>query len=150
MSSLAHQTLVEHQIIAHVKDALRLTLETKTATVSMPRKLSIVRFMCDSFERHLERLLDLEEDGGYMSLVRERKPQLYEEVVALRAEHGRFRDEVKQIQQSLHALGDADEERFGGQCHRLHDLLERLEEHDAKEIGILEQVLLGDESAAST
>lgn len=146
MTTLAHQTLVEHQILEHVKDALRLTLETKITSVTLPRKLSTVRFMAESFERHVERLLALEEDGGYLTLVRDRRPALYDQVIALRGEHGEFRSTLAQIVQGLNGIGASsqdDEERFHGLCHKLHDLLTRLDEHDAREIELLEQVLIG-------
>ena len=142
MTSLAHQTLVEHQILEHVKDALRLTLEMKISSASLARKLSSVRFMAQSFERHLDRLLDLEEDGGYMEMVRERRPQLTDEAARLRHEHAELRELLASIQQGLEGLADDDEERFHGVCHKLHDLLDRLDEHDAQEINLLEQVLI--------
>jgi hypothetical protein len=140
MSTLAHQTLVEHQILAHVKDALRLTLETKVTSVSFERKLSSVHFMSESFHRHLERLLALEEDGGYLDLVRQNRPELLDRVVALRAEHAEFRHSLRQILQGLEA--SADDESFHGICHKLRDLLDRLDRHDAQEIDLLEQVLI--------
>src|ERR1700679_364526 len=118
MTSLAHQTLVEHQILEHVKDALRLTLEMKTSSTSLARKLSSVRFMAQSFERHLDRLFDLEEDGGYMDMVRERRPQLIDEATRLRHEHAELRGLLASIQQGLEALTDDDESRFHGVCHK--------------------------------
>lgn len=142
MTSLAHQTLVEHQILEHVKDALRLTLEMKATAGSLSRKLSSVRFMTQSFGRHLERLLSLEEDGGYMDLVRERRPQLVDEAARLRQEHAELRELLANISRGLEALADDDDERFNGLCHKLHDLLDRLDEHDAKEVSLLEEVLL--------
>ena len=47
MTSLAHQTLVEHQILEHIKDALRLTLEMKASPTSLSRKFGSVQFMAD-------------------------------------------------------------------------------------------------------
>jgi hypothetical protein len=147
MSSLAHQTLVEHQILEHVKDALRLTLEMKASASSLSRKLSSVRFMTQSFQRHLERLFDLEEDGGYMDLVQQRRPELFNEAARLRHEHAEFRQLLGQIapalgQMSVDPVGQVEEERFNSICHKLHDLLDRLDEHEAKEIDLLEQVLI--------
>ncbi|HEX4149242.1 MAG TPA: hypothetical protein VHY20_09655 [Pirellulales bacterium] len=153
MSSLAHQTLVEHQILEHVKDALRLTLEMKVTSTSLSRKLSSVRFMAQSFQRHLDRLLNMEEDGGYMDLVRQRRPHLFEVASQLRSEHIEFRQRLSQLVQGLDQLdaepsSAADEERFNGVCFKLHDLVERLDEHEAKEIDLLEQVLIDPVSPA--
>jgi len=161
MTSLAHQTLVEHQILEHVKDALRLTLEMKASSASLGRKLSSVRFMTQSFQRHLDRLLDLEEDGGYMDLVQQRRPQLFDEAIRLRSEHAEFRQLLNHILQGFEpgdhesggsppsqramaagAMNVVDEARFHGVCYKLHDLLDRLGEHEAREIGLLEQVLI--------
>ncbi|HEY5314412.1 MAG TPA: hemerythrin domain-containing protein [Pirellulales bacterium] len=149
MTSLAHQTLVEHQILEYVKDALRLTLEMKVSSTSLARKLSSVRFMAQSFQRHLDRLLDLEEDGGYMEMVRGRRPELIDEAARLRHEHGELRERLAGIQLGLAGLADNDDERFHGVCYKLRDLLDRLDEHDAREINLLEQVLIDPASPLS-
>jgi len=45
MTTLAHETLVEHQIMEHIKDALRLTLDARAWPAAQGRKLASVRFM---------------------------------------------------------------------------------------------------------
>ena len=88
-----------------------------------------------------------------MDLVHRRRPQLFDETTRLRSEHVEFRQLLRHILQALDEMGNAqatgvvEEERFYGICHKLHDLLDRLDEHDAKEISLLEQVLI--DAAAS-
>jgi hypothetical protein len=142
MTTLAHETLVEHQIMEHIKDALRLTLDAKAWPTAQGHKLASVRFMADSFERHFLRLLDLEEKGGYMAVECERAPQLSPQITALRAEHAEFRQQLDETLQALRSLAGDEEERFEGLCRKLRSLLERIDAHDAKEVELLEQLLL--------
>ena len=142
MTMLAHETLIEHQIMEHIKEALRLALDARGWPSALGRKLASVRFMADSFERHFLRLLDLEEDGGYMLAECERAPQLSAQVTALREEHTEFRQELDQTLQALRLQAGDDEGRFEGLCRTLQSLLERIDVHDAKEVELLEQLLL--------
>ncbi len=153
MTSLAHATLVEHQIMEHIKDALRLTLEGRVGPTAQGRKLESVRFMADSFERHFQRLICLEEEGGYILAECDREPHLADLVVSLRDEHAEFRQELDQTLKAIHslgeggALGEGEAGQFNGQhfdslCQALRNLLDRIDAHDAKEVELLEQVLL--------
>jgi hemerythrin-like domain-containing protein len=148
MTSLAHQTLIEHQMLDHVKDALRVTLQSNVSLVTLASKLSSVQFMAQSFERHLARLFALEEEGGYLAMVRERRPELYERVVALRKEHAEFRAALENILHGFDALGNEDQQAFHVLCDSLTALLERIDAHDAREVELLEQVLIDRSSSA--
>jgi hypothetical protein len=75
-SSTASIACMEHQILEHVKQALRVTINWEAPVVSMPRKLSSLQFTIKSFKRHLERVISIEEEGGYMHEVVDAKPYL--------------------------------------------------------------------------
>ncbi len=60
----ANQCWIEHQALTHIKEALRITLRWDIPSIGVPRKLSSVSFMLDSFQRHLDRLMKLEEEEG--------------------------------------------------------------------------------------
>jgi hypothetical protein len=143
MTTLAHATLVEHQIMEHIKAALRLTLDAKSWPAAQGHKLAGVRFMTDSFGRHFQRLIDLEEEGGYLLAECEREPALSVQITALREEHAELRRQLDQALQALHSLADdEDDERFDGLCRALQHLLSQIDSHDAREVELLQQVLL--------
>ena len=70
-----------------------------------------------SFGRHMQRLFDLEEDGGYMLIVGELKPHLTERAIVLRREHDEFRGGFKRIQPAIEMLKPDDWQRTGYSCH---------------------------------
>jgi hypothetical protein len=136
---------VEHKILEHVKAALRLTLDWNVPAVGLPRKLSSVRFTLKSFERHLRRLMKLEESGGYMIIVGEHKPNMQEQADLLLADHEYFRTTLSTVVPALDALGEKDEAEFQATCEEIKGLLDRVDEHDRKEVELLQETLLSDE-----
>ena len=64
-NDIAQQTVVEDGILKLLVEGLRSALAWKV-TNDFSRKLSSVRFITQSFQRHLERLMALEEYDGYM------------------------------------------------------------------------------------
>jgi hypothetical protein len=136
---------MEHQILGHIKQALRVTLDWKAPVVSMPRKLSSVRFTMKSFQRHLERTMKLEEVGGYLSVVADSKPNLYERVNMLVGDHDRFRCQLCEVMPLLESVSQWNEDAFDEVCNRLRALLDEVDLHDAAEIELLQESLLMDE-----
>src|SRR5690606_19617227 len=88
----AAASCMEHQILDHVKQALRVTLQWKAPAFGLSRKISSVQFTTKSFMRHLQRMMDLEEDEGYMDAVRQQKPNLEPRVQRLQQQHDEFRE----------------------------------------------------------
>jgi hypothetical protein len=142
--SIAEQVLMEQQTLKHIREALRVTLNWELARVGLSRKISSVGFTAKSFQRHLERVLSLEEDGGYMEVVRDEMPNWYCKVETLRADHDRFRHQMQRIIKQFHDLATNDEVWFNGLCCELKQLLEDLEEHERHETDLLQDVLLVD------
>src|SRR5260370_35079482 len=79
---LAQQTLVENGMLMLIREGLRNTLAWSVQDAGIPRKLSTLRFITQSFQRHLERVLALEEHDGYMDLVLHESPRLCNTVTA--------------------------------------------------------------------
>ena len=92
--SVASTSLIEHQVLNHVKQALRVILDWDAPEVSLPRKLSSLQFTFKSFSRHLERVMSIEEDGGYLDDVVAARPNLESRIIALNSDHLRFRTRV--------------------------------------------------------
>ena len=132
---------MEHQILEHVKQALRVTLDWQAPVVSMPRKLSSVQFTAKSFQRHLERLMCIEEEGGYMREVLDVQPNLQNRIERLATDHARFRAGICELVPHLDSLNEWDEARFEELSNHLRALLDDVDRHDAQEVELLEESL---------
>ena len=91
----AQASCLEHQILDHVKQALRVTLQWKAPAFGLSRKISSVQFTTKSFMRHLERMMELEEVEGYMDAVRQQKPNMEQRVERLERQHEEFRELIR-------------------------------------------------------
>ena len=143
--SQANAAWMEHRVLHHVKQALRVTLDWKVPSVGLPRKLSSVQFTLQSFQRHLERKMSLEEQDGYMVMVAEMKPNMHFRVERLEREHDTFRSTMRHLLPVVEALNEYQSEEFEHVCDEIATLLERIDHHDAEEIELLQEALLMDE-----
>ena len=143
--SQANVAWMEHQILDHVKEALRVTLSWQVPTVGLSRKLSSVQFTLKSFQRHLERLMDIEEQDGYMDLVAETKPHLSSRVERLEHDHDQFRREIRHLLPTVESLTEYSEDEIEAVCDEIVALLEDVDRHDKEEIELLQETLLFDE-----
>ncbi len=141
---IQQQVIIEHQTMAHVVSALRTTIGWESKGPDFSRKLSSLQFVCESFERHLVRLLELEETDGYMSVVLDSCPEMSERVRVLHDEHSEFRREVRDILSRLNAVSSTDHKTFGAISDELVGLLDRLDQHQHNEITVLQEALLQD------
>jgi hypothetical protein len=139
------QILIEQEILAHVVSALRTTMGWHTQGSDVSRKLSSLRFVNDSFRRHLKRLLQLEQSEGYLVVVLESRPELSEEVRALREQHVQFRKTVRDIAARLKRVAPNEVPEFNKICDDLTALVNELEAHHLKEADLLQEALLRDE-----
>lgn len=135
---LAQQTAVEHTLLQYLMEGLRTTIAWQQQGDGVARKLSTLRFIGQSFQRHLERLLALEECDGYMDLVLQRSPQLRKTVDALREEHEFLRRSVRRIVLRLEQMS-GDPLPFRAVCAKLIVLLDKLDEHDRKETSLIQE-----------
>lgn len=131
---------LEHQILQHVKDALRVTIDWQAPAVSLPRKISSVRFTLKSFNRHIERLMALEEEGGYLSAVVEEKPHLQERVDKLAGDHDRLRARIRRIVPMLDELQEWQDADFERACEEIRKLLHEVDKHDQAEVDLLQEL----------
>jgi hypothetical protein len=136
---IAQQTLLEQGMLYHLTDALRSVIDWKLHGADLSRKLSTLRFIAQSFQRHLERVMALEEYDGYMDMVGRLSPHLGKEVDALRQEHDTFRKAVPRIVARLERISLTDHTTMGIVCGELLVLLEGLEGHNRKEADLLQE-----------
>ena len=142
---IAEQTKVEQELLRHVMEGLRLSTTWQVRGPDASRKLSTLRFVTGSFQRHLERLLALEEYDGFMDKVLVCAPHLGRATAALRGEHDGFRSEARRVVQQLERLPATDPaalEKVGG---ALVALLGRIEGHNRREMALLLEAFGRDE-----
>ncbi len=144
--TLAEQAQIEDQALHHVMLALKTALAWQVSESGVGRKLSSVRFMAQSLERHLRRLMALEEDGGYLAVVTETKPCLSEKVAPLHADHLRFEETLDRLMGNLRQLQDHPQrDALDLACHRLDTLIQEIDRHNRAEAALVQQVLCEDE-----
>jgi len=143
--ALAQSACLEHQILDHVKQALRVTLDWKAPSIALSRKMSSVQFTTKSFARHLLRMMDLEETDGYMQVVREQKPHLDHRVKKLERQHRKFRQTLEELTPDVSSMTALPEEQFEQVSSRILELLDDVDQHDIEEIELLQETLLCDE-----
>jgi hypothetical protein len=143
--SQANAAWMEHEILNHVKQALRVTLGWKVPREGISRKLSSVQFTLKSFQRHLERLMNIEEQDGYMTFVEEVKPNMHFRVDQLERDHHRFRRTLDTLLPKVDSLTEYDKEGIENTCGEIYDLLECVDQHDKQEIELLQDSMWFDE-----
>lgn len=143
--AVAQASQMEHQILDHVKQALRVTLDWKAPSISLPRKMSSVQFTMKSFARHLRRMLELEERDGYLAVVLEEKPNLDRRIRRLQRDHRTFLKRLDEIEPSIASLVALPEQEFEFVCSQISELLDSVDQHDVAEIELLQDTLLHDE-----
>jgi hypothetical protein len=141
---VAQQMQVEHGLLQHLIEGLRAAAASPVPGPDASRKLSTLRFVAGSFQRHLERLLALEE-GDYLGLVRAASPRLVRAADALRAEHERFRAEARRVVQRLDGLPGTDPAALAPVCADLLALLGQVESHSEKEMALVHEAFGQDE-----
>jgi Hemerythrin HHE cation binding domain len=144
-TDLAQQTLVENGMLMLILEGLRNTLAWKVQDMGFARKLSTLRFITQSLQRHLERVLALEEYGGYMDFVVHESPRLTKLVESLKQDHEQLRKDTRQIVQQFENVSPADGGLFAQTCDGLGSLLTRLAAHNKKEATLMQEAFTRDE-----
>lgn len=144
-NSTASIACMEHQILDHIKQALRVTINWEAPVVSMPRKLSSLQFTIKSFQRHFERVIAIEEEGGYMNEVLVAKPYFQNRIDQLERDHAKFRARLRKLLPELNDIKEWEEPRFEKVCDDLRELLDDVDRHDFGEVELLQESLLMDD-----
>lgn len=130
---IAKQFEVELALLVNIEDSLRIVLDWKTSKHGIIRKLSTLRFLSQSFERHLSRLRVLSEYGGYMHRVTDLKPHMANEVLELKAVRDGLQSELGKLMIELELIASSDDERFGRLCNEYRQFLDALTVHAQQE-----------------
>src|SRR5581483_6316782 len=137
---LEQRTFDEQTMLRQLMDALRITVAREERAGDSAQRVATLRFIVQSFQRHLERLMSMEEDDGYLGWVVDENPRLNRAVAALRDEHDRFREAGQRVLRRLSQLSSAeDRSELDPACAELLDLLRMLDEHREREGGLLQE-----------
>jgi len=139
-----NQTAVEHEALRHIIGALRTVMEWKPAAGDVSRKLASLRFICQSFQRHLERLMALKEENGYMADAVEQMPALAEKVQGLLREHDQFDESLHRLLLKLEQTSSTDQPRVDAVCRDFEALLVKLEDHHRREAELMQEAFQRD------
>jgi hypothetical protein len=140
--SIGSTACMEHQVFEHIKQALLVTLNWQAPSVSMPRKLSSLQFTIKSFQRHFDRVISIEEEGGYMADVVDAKPYMQDRLDLLAADHDRFRERLQKIMPQLSDIKEWEEPRFEQVCEDLRALIADVDRHNQQEVELLQDSIL--------
>jgi hemerythrin-like domain-containing protein len=138
---VAQQISVEHGMLKHITDALQLALGWQLQGDDLSRKVSTVRFISQSLQRHLEHLMALEEYDGYMDMVAASTPHLARRVDGLREEHDQLRQTINRIVPRLERVSHSDHPEFDKLSAELLALVGKLDDHDKKETALLQEAV---------
>lgn len=144
--TISQQVLIEHEMLTHIMNALRTILDWKIQEHDLSRKLTSLLFISQSFQRHLERLMELEECNGLMDVIADSHPHLTRQVNALKGDHAQFRKMLERLMPKLERISKHDHAQMGLMCDELLVMLGRLDEHSGKETDLIERTLLANET----
>ncbi|HET6882507.1 MAG TPA: hypothetical protein VFI31_20235 [Pirellulales bacterium] len=140
-STTEEQALFEHQLLAHIAEALRTTIDWALHTQDCSSRLPSLRFIAHSFHRHLEHILDLEEREGYLPAIGSRRhADLRGPIETLRREHNDFRRRLRLAVDRLEQLTASDYLTVGEVCTGLLALLDEINDHNRREMLLIEEV----------
>ncbi len=140
----AQQAFIEHEALKHIIGALRTVMDWKPGGTDFSRKLSSLRFIAQSFQRHLERIMALKEQDGFMTDAVEAMPAIAEKVQALLLEHDKFEESMHRLVLRLEHLAPTDKTGIEKACLDLEDLLMKLDDHHRREADLTQEAMQRD------
>ncbi|HWB10492.1 MAG TPA: hemerythrin domain-containing protein [Pirellulales bacterium] len=144
LDEIAKQAAIEHEMLKHIAAALRATMQWAPTNDDISRKLGSLRFISQSFQRHLEHVMALEEYDGYLNVVTESYPEYTERTQKLRCDHDRFRDMLGRINYRLERMSPSDAAAFAENCSTLAKLLEEINDHNQRETELIQEAFFED------
>jgi hemerythrin-like domain-containing protein len=138
---VSEQMLKEHEVLAQLSDALRTAIRWGQHG-DLQRKMSAVHFLTESFQRHLERMLELEERGGYLQMIKQSHPEFERQADVFRKEHQQFRETTERLLQAMNGSPEPASAEAELIFAELTSLLEQVDGHNKRELDLLQQIIL--------
>jgi hypothetical protein len=104
--------------------------------------MSAVHFLTESFQRHLERMLELEERGGYLEMIRQSHGELRARADSFRQEHQQFRGTTGRLLQAMSRSDEPSSAEAESIFNELTSLLEQIDGHNKRELDLLQEIIL--------
>ncbi|MBX7165087.1 MAG: hemerythrin domain-containing protein [Pirellulales bacterium] len=145
---IARQAMIEYSMLNSITGTLRAIIDWEPRGPHGTRKLSSLGFVAQSLERHLSRLMAIEEQDGYMRIALSSAPQFATQIDKLRAEHDEFRVTLREIVHRLENMKPGDQQPLAEVCDSLGQLLQRIDEHSQHETDIMQEAFLRDVGSA--
>ncbi len=142
--SIKKQLEIEHALIDNIVASLRSALDWKTEPSNASRKLSTLRFVAETFHRHLERLMAIHEYDGYMSCVVQLSPHLAPAVEVLKHDHAQLREEIIRVATRLERAPAEDPAAVENLSDSLQAVLATYDKHNEMEAELLQESFLRD------
>ncbi len=139
------QAEIEREMLSHIENGLRTVLAWHTEGEDYSRKLSTLRFIAQSFERHLDRVQALDEHDGFIPMVLETKPHLKPRIEDLKSHRDEERARVQKIVSRLDRIPPDDMTQFNGLCDEMSRVLERYKAHRQQELALLQEAFTQEE-----
>ena len=87
----------------------------------------------DHVAAHMRRMMNIEEEGGYLVPVLEQRPTLIERVAALKHQHSELRRLMDDLERTVHNLHTDDTIIIHDTCMRVQAFLGHIAQHDEHE-----------------
>ena len=142
---IAKQMQVEREMLVHIENALRAALGWEVKEDDFSRNLSTLRFVAQSFQRHLNRAWVLQEKGGYMQVVLEMKPHREPTIETMKREHARLQGILDVLILKLDGIFPTGRDAFLGVRDQMLEFLENLKAHSEKESHLLQEAFMQEE-----
>jgi hypothetical protein len=143
--NVAKQIEVEFAILLSVEQSLRLALQWMTRDRGNGHKLSTLRFVAGSFERHLTRMRVLADHGGYLHFIGDTNPHLAADIETLRNARQEIQANFERIILRLEYVSPDDAAAFDKLCAELECYLDQLKAHGQQEMELIQHAFIQEE-----
>lgn len=129
---IAKRLRSEHQLLGAI------TASLKAATEMLPNSgrrawLDTLRERYEHFRAHMTKRIALEEVGGFMKAVEQRRPTLAPQIKHLRSEHEKILGLVDAVHRELDQLDPTDTEAIKDSVLRIRLILSEVAQHEQSE-----------------
>ncbi len=142
--AIHQQIQIEQDLLRHVVDALRAAVNWSAVDEGVTRKISTVRFLAETLQRHTQRLWAIHEYDGYMSFIIQTAPEMTHTVEGLKREHEKFRQRVQQLVLRLEKTSDTNERSVSDAIDLTRKVLDEYETLNADELKLILDTFLRD------
>ncbi len=136
--SIHQQLKIEQDLLRHIADALRAALDWSAADAGTARKLSTVRFLLETLQRHSHRLWAIHEYDGYMTFVVAHAPETTHAVEELKKGHESIRKRIGQVCSRFEHISDKDHATIAELIASVREILTEYEAHNERELKVIQ------------